>query len=153
MTDQTDAKPRPLKVTTCYDPTGRTVSCHALVEDTDESRREHRLWHKHEEGVKDGLRKALREARDEIATVSREVADVGRDVKDIELPEATLGIEINRDGWTDPDDDPDDEDDVYADESQEPAGDDEPGLAAPVDPSGLYTPHTGATPTSYNALP
>lgn len=106
MTDET--APRPLKVTTCYDPTGRTVSCYALVEDTDDARREHRAWHRHEEKVKQGLRDAIRERDEEISRLSRQIDDAQRDVQGIRIPEPVLGIEISRDGWT-TDDDPDDD--------------------------------------------
>jgi hypothetical protein len=119
MSDQTEtAAPRPLKVTSCFDPTGRTVSCYALVEDTDQARREHRLWHKHEESVKEGMRKAIKERDEEIGKLSREVGDAQRDVKGIVIPEPVLGIEISRDGWAadDEDDYDDDPRSIYADD-------------------------------------
>jgi hypothetical protein len=143
MTDTT--APRPLKVFTCYDPTGRTAFCYGLVEDTDETRREHRAWHRHEEAVKRGLRGAITERDDTIASLRQEVADLRGDVKGIELPEAVLGIEINRDGYTE-DDDLDEDDDEPEDAVERARADAEAAFTtsdAPtpqVDPSGLYTP-------------
>jgi hypothetical protein len=109
MTDATG--PRPLKVFTCYNPRKPTESCYGLVEDADEPRRLHREWHKHEESVKDGYRKTINQnaeialkaiaARDEeISGLRQEIADLGRDVTGIEIPQPVLGIEINRDGYT-----------------------------------------------------
>lgn len=114
MTDETS--PRPLKVTTCFDPTGRTVSCYSLVEDTDDARREHRAWHRHEEKVKQGLRDAIRERDEEIGRLSREVGDAQRDVQGIVIPEPVLGIEISRDGWAGDDDEDDDPRSTYVDD-------------------------------------
>lgn len=108
MSDQTDTPRSPLKVTTCFDPSGRTVSCYALVEDTDDARREHRAWHRHEEKVKQGLRDAVKERDEEIGRLSRQIDDAQRDVQGIVIPEPVLGIEINRDGWAPDDDDLDD---------------------------------------------
>lgn len=116
MTDPNETAPRPLKVTTCFDPTGRTVSCYALVEDTDEARREHRAWHRHEEKVKQGLRDAVKERDEEIGRLSRQVDDAQRDVKGIVIPEPVLGIEISRDGWAADDDEDDDPRSTYVDD-------------------------------------
>jgi hypothetical protein len=134
MSDPTSTAPRPLKVFTCYDPTGRTKYCFGLVEDTPDTRREHRAWHAHEELVKQGyrdkindlaeeMRKATQGRDDEIASLRQEVADLDRDVTGIEIPQPVLGIEINRDGYTE-------DDELASDDSRSPYVDDD--IAFPV---------------------
>lgn len=131
--------PKPLKVFTCFDPTGRTKYCHALIEDTDEVRREHRAWHAHEEAVKTGLRTALLERDKTIGELARQLEDLGRDVTGIEIPQPVLGLEINRDGYSD--------DELDTDYHLEPApvstyATEDVNATIAMDPADLPTPRT-----------